>query len=189
LDECEAIGGKPVVARRDPTTLFDLIGEPLDSVAAAVEIWTSPACHGRPLASSDFAEPSARYSMPRRFHRAVAEWRARLSDSSQVPAVWWRPDSIRGDGRSADPSGDARSRNRPFGAGLALRVGLAVLHDPIATRTPQSPGTWHWSGAYEHSWFVDPFRRITVVALTNTAITGMIGAYPDSIRDAVYALS
>jgi hypothetical protein len=47
LDECEAIAGKPVVARRDPTTLFDLIEEPLDSVAAAVEIWTSPACHGR----------------------------------------------------------------------------------------------------------------------------------------------
>jgi hypothetical protein len=39
LDECEVIGGKPVVARRDPTTLFDLIEEPLDPVAGAVEIW------------------------------------------------------------------------------------------------------------------------------------------------------
>jgi hypothetical protein len=38
LDEGEVIYRKPVVPRRDPTTLFDPIEEPLDSVARAVEI-------------------------------------------------------------------------------------------------------------------------------------------------------
>jgi hypothetical protein len=38
LDEGKVIYRKPVVPRRDPTTLFDPIEEPLDSVARAVQI-------------------------------------------------------------------------------------------------------------------------------------------------------
>jgi len=38
LDEGEVVGGKPVVARRDPTTLLDPVEEPFDPVASAVEI-------------------------------------------------------------------------------------------------------------------------------------------------------
>jgi hypothetical protein len=32
LNECEVVGGEPIVARRHPTTLFDPVEEPLDLV-------------------------------------------------------------------------------------------------------------------------------------------------------------
>jgi len=38
LNEGKVVGGKPVVARRNPTALFDSVEEPLDPVASAVEI-------------------------------------------------------------------------------------------------------------------------------------------------------
>jgi hypothetical protein len=38
LNEGKVVGGKPVTARRHPTTLFDPVKEPLDPVASAVEI-------------------------------------------------------------------------------------------------------------------------------------------------------
>ncbi|MBO8043933.1 serine hydrolase, partial [Pseudomonas aeruginosa] len=47
-------------------------------------------------------------------------------------------------------------------------------------------GTWRWGGAYGHSWFVDPVRGLSVVALTNTLYEGMDGAFVDQLRDAVY---
>ncbi len=73
------------------------------------------------------------------------------------------------------------------GPGWGFGYGWAVLIDPAAAQSPQSPGTLQWGGAYGHSWFVDPVRRLSVVALTNTALEGMAGAFPASIRDAVYA--
>jgi Beta-lactamase class C and other penicillin binding proteins len=72
------------------------------------------------------------------------------------------------------------------GPGWGFGYGWAVLDDPQATGTPQSPGTIQWGGAYGHSWFVDPVRKLTVVALTNTAFEGMAGAFVRDIRDAVY---
>lgn len=62
----------------------------------------------------------------------------------------------------------------------------ALLTDPKAAKTPQSPGTWSWGGVWGHSWFVDPERRLVVVALTNTAVEGTSGKFPADIRDAVY---
>lgn len=62
----------------------------------------------------------------------------------------------------------------------------SVLKDPVAADTPQSPGTLQWGGVYGHSWFIDPTERLTVVALTNTAIEGMAGLFPIAIRDALY---
>jgi len=38
LNEGKVVGGKPVIARRHPTTLFDPVEEPFDLVASAVEI-------------------------------------------------------------------------------------------------------------------------------------------------------
>lgn len=72
------------------------------------------------------------------------------------------------------------------GPGWGFGYGWAVLDDPAGTDTPQSKGTIQWGGAYGHSWFVDPARKLTVVALTNTAFEGMSGAFPTEIRDAVY---
>lgn len=72
------------------------------------------------------------------------------------------------------------------GAGWGFGFGWGVLVDPGGTGSPQSAGTIQWGGAYGHSWFVDPVRRLTVVALTNTAFAGMAGRFPIAIRDAVY---
>ncbi|MEZ2332088.1 serine hydrolase domain-containing protein [Mesorhizobium sp. RCC_202] len=70
--------------------------------------------------------------------------------------------------------------------GWGWGLGFGVLRDPLAASTPQTAGTWRWGGVYGHSWFVDPALGLTVVALTNTAIAGMTGAFPDALRDAVY---
>ncbi len=72
--------------------------------------------------------------------------------------------------------------------GWGFGYGGAILLDPAATGTPQSPGTWSWGGVYGHRWFVDPKHEITSVLLTNTAFEGMNGQLPTDIRDAVYAL-
>jgi CubicO group peptidase (beta-lactamase class C family) len=74
------------------------------------------------------------------------------------------------------------------GPGMGFGFGGAVLVDPSATGSPQAPGTWLWGGVYGHSWFVDPERKLTVIALTNTALEGMIGRFPTELRDAIYAV-
>ncbi len=71
-------------------------------------------------------------------------------------------------------------------AGAGFGFGGALVVDPAAAKTPQSVGTLYWGGVYGHSWFVDPTRKITVVALTNTALEGMSGKFPFALRDAVY---
>lgn len=80
--------------------------------------------------------------------------------------------------------GDIVVTATPPGWGFSL--GFSVLKDPAAAASPQSAGTWQWGGVYGQSWFVDPKRKLTVVALTNTAYAGMIGAFPDGVRDAIY---
>jgi len=73
------------------------------------------------------------------------------------------------------------------GPGWGFGYGWAVLDDPAAACTPQSKGTILWTGNYGNSWFVDPFKGITVVALTNTAFEGMWGKFTRDLRDAVYS--
>ena len=70
--------------------------------------------------------------------------------------------------------------------GWGFGFGGAVLADRTAAGSPQSRGTWQWGGVYGHSWFVDPERRLTVIALTNTALEGLFGRYPIELRDAIY---
>ena len=70
--------------------------------------------------------------------------------------------------------------------GWGFGFGGSVLVDPLAAGSPQSRGTWQWGGVYRHSWFVDPERKFTVIALTNTALEGMIGRFPIELRDAIY---
>lgn len=65
-------------------------------------------------------------------------------------------------------------------------LGLSVLKDPVAAKTPQSIGTWAWIGAYGHSYFVDPKEKLTVICLTDTAIAGMVGEFPTALVNAVY---
>ena len=73
------------------------------------------------------------------------------------------------------------------GPGWGFGYGGALLVDPKAANTPQAQGTWTWGGVWGHSWFVDPSRKLVVVALTNTAIEGMLGKFSTDVRDAVYA--
>jgi CubicO group peptidase (beta-lactamase class C family)/UDP-N-acetylenolpyruvoylglucosamine reductase len=72
------------------------------------------------------------------------------------------------------------------GPGWGFGFGGSVLVDPAAAGSPQSPGTWQWGGVYGHSWFVDPERDLTVIALTNTALEGLAGQFPIDLRDAIY---
>lgn len=70
--------------------------------------------------------------------------------------------------------------------GIGFGFGGAVVVDPAAAKTPQSSGTWQWGGVYGHTWFVDPTRKLTVVAFTDTALEGLWGKFPTDVRDAVY---
>ncbi|MDL2399887.1 serine hydrolase domain-containing protein [Rhizobium mayense] len=72
-------------------------------------------------------------------------------------------------------------------AGFGFGYGWSVVTDPVAAQAPFSKGTIKWGGVYGHSWFVDPQKKLTVVALTNTAIEGMWGQFTIDLRDAIYA--
>jgi CubicO group peptidase (beta-lactamase class C family) len=65
--------------------------------------------------------------------------------------------------------------------------GGAVLMDPQLASVPQGAGTWKWGGVYGHHWYVDPAKRLTVVALTNTAVEGLFGRFVTDLMDAVYS--
>ncbi|MCC3748571.1 beta-lactamase family protein [Rouxiella badensis] len=75
----------------------------------------------------------------------------------------------------------------PDAPGFGFGLGFSVLRDPEEAGSPESVGTWRWGGVYGHSWFVDAQRELTVVALTNTMMEGMSGAFVNELRDAVYA--
>lgn len=72
------------------------------------------------------------------------------------------------------------------GEGWGHGLGAAVLLDPEAAGTRQSPGTWQWGGVLGAHWFVDPAKALTVVVLTNTSVAGVIGDFPGELRDAIY---
>lgn len=107
-----------------------------------------------------------------RFFEALRQGGAPILDADEVARM------------ASNQTGDAGPPDAP-GWGQAL--GFSVLRDPAPTGTPESLGTWRWGGAYGHSWFVDPARELTVVALTNTLYEGMDGAFVTALRDAAYA--
>lgn len=72
------------------------------------------------------------------------------------------------------------------GPGYGWGLGVAVLKNPAAANSPANVGTWHWSGVYGTTFWVDPVAKISVIALTNTAVAGMAGDFPMALRHAVY---
>lgn len=72
------------------------------------------------------------------------------------------------------------------GPGFGWGLGVAVLRDPVAAKSPVSVGAWNWSGVYGTNFWVDPAAGMSVVALTNTAVAGMTGNFPIALRRAVY---
>jgi CubicO group peptidase (beta-lactamase class C family) len=75
----------------------------------------------------------------------------------------------------------------PRDAGLRNSLFGGLVDDPVAARTPQSPGTMTFGGAWGNSGFIDPERGLSVVTLTNTAMEGVGGDFPVNIRAAIYA--
>ncbi|HXQ46561.1 MAG TPA: serine hydrolase domain-containing protein, partial [Caulobacteraceae bacterium] len=82
-------------------------------------------------------------------------------------------------------SKDAIGNMMVMGPGATFSLGWSIVTD-AALGAPQSLGTWRWGGVYGNSWFVDPARALSVVVITNTAIAGMTGPFPDAVRDAIY---
>jgi CubicO group peptidase (beta-lactamase class C family) len=80
----------------------------------------------------------------------------------------------------------ANGVRQPLDPGVGFGFGWAVVTDPVAAQVPWSKGTIRWGGAYGHSWFVDPTKNLSVVALTNTALEGMWGQFTVDLRDAIY---
>jgi CubicO group peptidase (beta-lactamase class C family) len=72
------------------------------------------------------------------------------------------------------------------GPGFGWGLGVAVLRDAAAAKSPVNAGAWNWSGVYGTNFWVDPAAGISVVALTNTAVAGMTGNFPIALRRAVY---
>lgn len=62
----------------------------------------------------------------------------------------------------------------------------AVAFDPVAAGITLAKGAVQWGGVYGNTWMVDREAGITLVSLTNTALEGCMGAFPDSLRRAVY---
>ncbi|QFY59678.1 beta-lactamase family protein [Rhizobium grahamii] len=81
----------------------------------------------------------------------------------------------------------ANGVRQPLDPGVGFGFGWAVVTDPVAAQVPWSKGTLRWGGVYGHSWFVDPEKKLTVVALTNTTLEGMWGRFTVDLRDAIYA--
>ncbi|RCW25989.1 CubicO group peptidase (beta-lactamase class C family) [Ciceribacter lividus] len=61
-----------------------------------------------------------------------------------------------------------------------------IISDPALAGTCLPAGAIRWGGVYGGTWFIDPARKLTVVNLTNTALEGCMGLYPERIRRAIY---
>lgn len=75
----------------------------------------------------------------------------------------------------------------PFGPASGFGFGVAITRAAVPGGLPFGTGTWSWGGIYGSFFWVDPGARLSGVALTNTAVAGMTGAFPDQLIRAVYA--
>jgi CubicO group peptidase (beta-lactamase class C family) len=64
--------------------------------------------------------------------------------------------------------------------------GGAVLIDAPLSGLPQSAGTYKWGGVYGHHWYIDVEQELTVLAMSNTTVEGMAGAFVAELMAAVY---
>jgi CubicO group peptidase (beta-lactamase class C family) len=71
--------------------------------------------------------------------------------------------------------------------GFGFGLGVQVLKDPAAAQSPLNAGAWNWAGVYGTHFWVDPKEKLSMVVLTNTAIAGMIGEFPNQLQKAAYA--
>ena len=71
-----------------------------------------------------------------------------------------------------------------------MRFGFfgAVCEDPSIALATMAKGAVQWGGVYGNTWLVDRAAGITMVSLSNTALEGCMGAFPDNLRRAVYGV-
>lgn len=72
------------------------------------------------------------------------------------------------------------------GPGLGFGLGFSIIRSPAAAGTPRRHGSYGWGGVYGTSAFVDPEARLSVVILTNTALEGLTGVFPQHVTEAIY---
>ncbi|MFC3570531.1 serine hydrolase domain-containing protein [Paracoccus simplex] len=77
-----------------------------------------------------------------------------------------------------------RQRHPLRGPGWGHAWAGAVITEAEAAGIGLPQGSLGWGGIYGHSWIVDPARRRSLVALTNTALEGMNGAFAVEIAAA-----
>lgn len=65
--------------------------------------------------------------------------------------------------------------------------GAVVVNKKLAL-TPQSVGSVRWGGVYGLDWFIDREAGLTSLSVTNNALEGCTGLFPQDVRDAVYGL-
>ena len=65
--------------------------------------------------------------------------------------------------------------------------GAVVVNRKLAL-TPQSVGSVRWGGVYGLDWFIDREAGLTSLVVTNNALEGCTGLFPQDVRDAVYGL-
>jgi CubicO group peptidase (beta-lactamase class C family) len=70
--------------------------------------------------------------------------------------------------------------------GNGFGLGVGIVRDPAAAKTPKNAGSWGWGGIYGTTFWVDPIARLSVIALTNTALEGITGLFEAEIVDAIY---
>lgn len=85
----------------------------------------------------------------------------------------------------ADRSQMVQFSNCSSGRGFNL-LSAETMRDPAAANSPMSQGSFGWIGAYGHFWFVDPANELSVVSLSNTAMVGCLGPYPETIVSRIY---
>lgn len=77
---------------------------------------------------------------------------------------------------------------RPDRPGQGFSFLGAVIQDPVLAGNPMSEGSVQWGGVYGHSWFIDPVKGISAAIMTNTAVEGCLGAYPQDIIREIYGV-
>lgn len=75
---------------------------------------------------------------------------------------------------------------RPGEPGQGFSFLGAVIQDSVLAETPMSIGSVTWGGVYGHSWFIDPVKGISAAIMSNTAVEGCLGAYPQDIVREIY---
>ncbi|WP_231667443.1 serine hydrolase domain-containing protein [Pseudomonas quasicaspiana] len=73
------------------------------------------------------------------------------------------------------------------GPGWKFGLGPMLLTDPQQARQLQGAGSWSWCGIYGCHYWVDPQAAISLVTMTNTAVAGAWGAFPDALIEAIYS--